>query len=107
MKQRRTVPSVILATAFSISVTALAAAPNHFKHTEVTVTYYDLDVHSEKGAKTLYSRLQRASRKACALRGRGISSLREVADAKRCYAESLSAAVERIDSKPLTRLHSG
>ena len=107
MKQRRTALSIVLAAALSVSVTAMAAGPNQFKQTKVTVTYYDLNIHSDKGAKTLYSRLQRASRKACALRGRGIHSLREVADAKRCYSESLSAAVDRIDSEALTRLHSG
>ena len=107
MKQRSIVTGVVFAAVLFLSVASLAAAPDQFKQTEVIVEYYDLDIHSDKGAKTLYSRLQRASRKACALRGRGISSLREVADAKRCYSESLSAAVEQIDSKALKRLHSG
>ena len=106
MNQRSIASIAILAAALSFSLTAGAAGPDSFKRTKVTVQYYDLDVHSYAGARTLYSRLQRASRKACALRGRGISSLREVADAKRCYAESLSAAVEKIDSEALTQLHS-
>lgn len=103
MNLRRKVQIVMMTAALTVSMAAAAGA-NQYNEVSVKVTFYDLDVQSDEGAKTLYSRLQRASRRACDVRQRGVS-LRDIADARRCYAESLSAAVEKIDSDALHRLH--
>ena len=106
MTLRKTIGIVTAVAAIGMSVNAQAAGPQQpLDHISVNVPFYDLNVHSDDGAKELYERLQRASRKACGLRVRG--SVREMADARRCYTQSLSVAVEEVESEALNRLHSG
>ena len=74
--------------------------------TSVKVSYEDLNINSEAGARVLYSRLKRASEKVCnveSLTEHG--SIERVRDARLCYREVLSSAVENIDSDALTRIH--
>lgn len=106
MNTRLKVQSVILVASLAFGSAAFAAGPAQHRTTSVNVQFYDLNVETLSGAVTLYSRLQRASRKACDLRSRRINSLQEANDAKRCYRDALSLAVEKVDSKLLTELHS-
>lgn len=105
MKTAKTLQLLGACLALSCSATVLAAGSPQVDRVSVKVPFYDLDVQSYEGAKTLYSRLQRASRRACDLRG--ATTLREMSDARRCYAQSLSAAVDEVDSSMLRMLHSG
>ena len=107
MKRSRKFQCIIFATTMAIGASAWSAAPSQLdQQLTVTVSYRDLNVHSDEGARELYSRLQRASRKACDTRNRRVvGSLRELAKARQCYNETLSAAVETVDSDALTRLH--
>ncbi|MEM7500906.1 MAG: UrcA family protein [Pseudomonadota bacterium] len=105
MNTRAKVQSVILAASLTFGAAAFAAGPGQHRTTSVNVQFYDLNLETVSGAVTLYSRLQRASRKACDLRSRRVHSLQEASDAKRCYRDALSLAVEKIDRKMLTELH--
>ena len=70
------------------------------------MSYEDLNINSEAGARVLYSRLKRASAKACNVESLSEhGSIERVSDAKLCYHEVLSSAVENIDSDALTKIH--
>ena len=99
--------AVLAVGALAIPVTAIGAAPSQFESVSVKVSYADLDIHSDKGAKVLYSRLKRASQKACSLDPYLKSGLNERQKAKVCYEAALDAAVARIDSSALQQIHTG
>ena len=109
MNQRKIVQSLISAAAvitISLPLSASAATPSQFEDVSVKVSYKDLNLDSEAGAQSLYSRLKHASKRACNVRSRTVTgSLRAVAEAKRCYNETLEAAVRQIDNDALTRIH--
>lgn len=111
MNQRKIIQSFISAAALitiGLPVSASAATPSQFENVSVTVSYRDLNLESEADAQSLYLRLKRASKKACNVRSRTVTgSLREVSEAKRCFDETLEAAVKKIDNDTLTRIHSG
>ena len=90
-----------------IAAPAFSATPSQFKDVSVKVSYADLDIHSEAGAKVLYSRLKRASKQACNYESYPQSGLGEVRKAKACYRDALDEAVAGIDSKSLHDIHSG
>ena len=100
--------SIALLVAVGITLPAVASAgdPSQEKASSVKVSYADLNIDSEAGARVLYSRLKRASEKAC-----NVESLTEhgsvdrARDAKACYEEVLSDAVANIDSAALAKIH--
>ena len=96
--------SVLLILGFGTK--AIAAAPSQFYDGEIAVSFSDLDIDSAAGAKTLYTRLQQASATVCNVESfRELGSLSRVAQAERCYDETLSKAVAKIDSAALKKLH--
>ena len=99
--------AVLAVGALAIPVTAIGAAPSQFKSVSVKVSYADLDIHSDKGARVLYSRLKTASQQACNLNLYIKTSLNERQRARTCYEEALDAAVARVDSSALQQIHTG
>jgi UrcA family protein len=99
--------STSFAVLMSAPVMTMAAytAGNATIH-DVQVQFSDLDLRSEAGIKTLYSRLQAASRRVCdtssALKSH---STLEMRFARSCYTEALARAVSDIDNEKLSRLH--
>ena len=100
--------SLLLAIAMVLPPAALAAAPSQFEDVSVRVSYADLNIESEAGAKVLYSRLKHASEKACNV-GSYLEdfSVSRAFEAKTCYRNALAKAVENIGSDALTRMHTG
>lgn len=85
---------------------AIAASPSQFYDGDISVSYTDLNIDSTAGAKVLYSRLQRASETVCNVESfRELGSLSRVAQAEKCYRETLSSAVAKIDSAALRKIH--
>lgn len=73
----------------------------------VKVSYADLNLEKSEGAKTLYRRLQKASKQVCDVRAISAEgSLSRVAEGRQCYRDTLSEAVAEIDSDLLTEIHS-
>ena len=109
MKATKSYQSVIWALSvitFGLPLSASAGAPSQFEDFKFSVTYADLDIESEAGARVLYTRLKRAAETACDVRSwREVGSLRRVSQTKQCYDAALNTAVERIDSDELTRIH--
>ena len=98
--------SAILAAGLVLPVASLAAAPNHAGNDAVSVSYSDLNIHSTSGAKTLYVRLQKATEEFCDVESYTVvRSLSAHADARACYATTLSEVVDRIDSSALKNIH--
>jgi len=70
------------------------------------VSYSDLDLSTEAGLVTLYSRLQRASNAVCGLRSLGkAGSLRQSRYNKQCYRDVLSRVVAKFNSTKLDEIH--
>lgn len=77
-----------------------------FGQKSVSVSFADLNIKNEQGAKVLYRRLQRASESVCDVRdARNTRCLEDLRAADECYNKTLDAAVESIDSDALMSLH--
>jgi UrcA family protein len=98
--------SLLIAVGIALPVVASAGEPGQAEDTSIKVSYEDLNINSEAGVRVLYSRLKRASEKACNVESLSEhGSIERVRAAKLCYHEVLSSAVENIDSDALTRIH--
>lgn len=92
--------ATIVALAGTVSSYAEPAAQDA---RSLSVSYGDLNVASKDGAYTLYSRLEYAARKVCA-----VDDLRRIGAAKEardCRAAAVDRAVNDIGSANLTALH--
>lgn len=105
-KLAKTAVAAVALITFGLPLSASAASPTQIEKTSVTVTFEDLNIRTEAGAKSLYARLQRASRQACDFRSSGLKSIRETTESRRCYKATLEAAVQEIDNDKLSHLHS-
>ena len=96
------------AIVLGMSLIASAAAAPHSLYEEVTirVSYEDLDINKEAGARMLYKRLRNASAQACDRssysRDRSLSRL---GDAKDCFEQILNKAVLQVNNPILTKIH--
>ena len=105
---RKTGISLLIAVAIALPAAALAGAPDQAADNSIKVSYADLNIQSEAGARVLYARLKRASEKACNVESLSeLGSVDRARNARVCYDEVLSNAVENIDSDALTRMHVG
>ena len=111
MKESKRVRGLFATVAFiALSLPAIASATpeSGLKGKAVKVQYADLNVEKEAGAMVLYRRLKQASREVCGVDTLGnVGSLSALADIKSCYRETLTAAVEKIDSDALSKIHEG
>jgi UrcA family protein len=101
--------ATIVVVALGAPAIVSASNMNEVEDVFIRVSYADLNVENEKGAQSLYRRLKHASKQACNFHG-GLSSagsLNRLMETRRCYRETLSAAVEKIDNEMVTNLHNG
>lgn len=109
MKESKLLKSVVTATAvlvLSLPAVASAGPDSELKGKSVKVSYADLNLEKEAGAKVLYRRLQQASKQACGVESLQVAgSVRLITEMNRCYRDTLSAAVQEINSSELTRIH--
>ncbi len=98
--------AAIIAIVLGAPIIASADAKSGLQGVSVKVSYGDLNLEKQEGAKALYRRLQQASKRACDVRGLTVErSLVRVREARQCYREALSAAVEKIDNELVTQIH--
>ena len=98
--------AAIIVVALGAPAVASADAKSGLKGVAVKVSYADLNLEKQEGAKALYRRLQQASKQACGYRGLKISgSLRQMVETQQCYREALSVAVENLDNELVTEIH--
>jgi len=98
--------TVIAIVAMSAPAVASTSANDGLKGQSVKVSYADLNLQKEAGAKALYRRLQQASKKACGVASyRHSGSLKAKSESIRCYQNSLTSSVAKVDSALLTKIH--
>ena len=98
--------TTIIVAALGAPAIASADAKSELQGVSVEVSYADLNLEKQEGAKAMYRRLQQASRQACGYRGlRVAGSIAANIDAQQCYREALSATVEKLDSELVTQIH--
>ena len=111
MKESKLVKSVVATVAvviFSMPAIASADAGDELKGRAEKVAFSDLNVNKEAGAQTLYRRLQQASKRVCGVESLNIAgSISAIAQAKRCYRETLDESVAKVNSAALTEIHEG
>lgn len=98
--------TIMVCSAF-LPLSVSAAVSDDAEDTAVKVSYADLNIHNEAGAKVLYYRLQHASRAVCGVRSfieQG--SVEAVTEARKCYNDALDSAIAKIDSEALANIHS-
>ena len=109
MKESKILKGLIASIAvivMSFPVIASATPDSGLKGKAVKVTYADLNVEKQAGAKVLYRRLQQASKEACGVRTLvNAGSVRTLSNMQKCYRSALTAAVEKVDSDELTKIH--
>lgn len=98
--------ATIIVVALGAPAIASADAKSNLKGVSIKVSYADLNLEKQEGAKALYRRLQQASRQACDYRGMKVAgSLKRMTETKQCYRETLTEAVAEVDSELVTELH--
>jgi UrcA family protein len=94
----------LIAAGFAFVGSAAHAAPDTTSR-EATVRFADLNLETQAGIETLYSRLNGAARRVCGTADRG--DLQAFDDMKQCRRKSIDDAVARIGNKALTARHAG
>lgn len=102
----KAVMALVLGAGFLAS--AVAAPPSLYEKVAVKVEYADLNIQNEAGARVLYQRLKDAAEEVCGLeRYHKERFTSRFSDARECYSETLTQAVNRINSDALKDIHSG
>ncbi len=102
----RSLLAIIIVVALGAPTFASTGAKSGLQGISVKVSYADLNLEKLAGAQALYRRLQHASKQACGFRELKVQgSLLRISEARQCYQEVLSAAVEKIDNKLVTQIH--
>jgi UrcA family protein len=98
--------ATIVVVALGAPAIASADAKSNFQGVSVKVSYADLNLEKQEGAKALYRRLQQASKQACDVRSlREEGSMARLGKKRQCYSEVLSTAVDRLDNELVTQIH--
>lgn len=95
----------LIASALAALALAGMAAPSALAETRtvsVKVAYSDLNLASPAGAKTMLTRLQKASRKVCGAATH--RSPEEMTWAKACMKDAMSSAVSRLNAPTVSAL---
>jgi UrcA family protein len=71
------------------------------------VSFDDLNLATESGARTLLVRINKAARAACGRVSHSPVLPREWAHHSQCVVEAVDAAVKRVDLPMLTAMHTG
>ncbi len=97
--------ATIIVAALGAPAIASADADSELQGVSVKVSYADLNLEKQEGAKALYLRLQQASRQACDVRGLDTEWAKNMRDARQCYQQALSEAVAEVDNELLSQIH--
>lgn len=106
--RHRVLKTVVLASLVALGVPSLtmAASPSYLDEGTIKVAYGDLNIDTVEGAKTLYARIEKAAEVGCDLRSlREVGSIRRYKESRTCYEKNVTAAVDRINSEALTKVH--
>ena len=98
--------AAIVVVALGAPAIASADAKSDLKGVSVKVSYADMNLEKQEGAKALYGRLQQASKQVCEVSSvLGNGSVKQRTEARQCFKDVLSEAVEEIDNERVTQIH--
>jgi len=98
--------ATIIVFALGAPTIASAGDKSELQGVSVKVSYADLNLEKQEGAKALYRRLRQASKQACDYRGLKVAgSIRQAVETQRCYHKALTEAVADLDNEMVTELH--
>ena len=106
--RHRVLKTVVLASLVALGAPSLtmAASPSYLDEGTIKVAYGDLNIDTVAGAKTLYARIERAAKTGCDFRSyTELGSIRRFNESRTCYEKHITAAVSRINSEALTKVH--
>jgi UrcA family protein len=104
IKVLKAVTGLVLGAGFLAS--AVAAPPGAYEEVAVKVEYADLNINNQAGARVLYQRLKDATEEVCGFETyRKDRSFSDFSDARECFSETLTQAVNQIDSEALKDIH--
>ena len=108
MKTLRLGIASVIVLGLGVSGTAVADAQSHIESDAVSVSFADLNIQNDAGARALYARLKQASKRVCAVESYlEAGSLSRLQEAKSCFTETMDEAVASIDSDALKKIHAG
>ena len=100
----KAVAAFVIGTGFLAS--AVAAPPSLYEQVSVKVEYADLNIENQAGAEVLYQRLKTAAEEACGFDSHAKERARlQDREAKECFDDTLTEAVDDIQSVALTNIH--
>ena len=94
---------------FLAGMANVVASPAHEVDADrIKVSFADLNINREEGARVLYRRLQTAAEDACGVDSLYVlGSVERVAATRECYRETMDELVAQIDSAALKKVHAG
>lgn len=110
MKESKFAKGVIASVAvlFLSLPIANANAADELKGRSEKVKFADLNLQKEEGAEVLYRRLRHASKRVCGVDSlKNAGGVRVINEQKRCFRQTLDAAVAEIDNDELKKIHEG
>lgn len=100
----KAIAALVIGTGFLAS--AVAAPPSLYETVTVKVKYADLNIENQAGAEVLYQRLKSAAEEACGFDSHSKERSRvQDRTAKECFNDTLTQAVDEINSVALSTIH--
>lgn len=90
--------------ALSGAIVLPASAASIEETSAKSVSIAGIDMHSEAGAKIVYQRIEKAADRVCGVT-KSRMTLKQIAPAKTCAANAVSAAVKALNVEEVTALH--
>jgi UrcA family protein len=104
MKNRQAIVAFLLTATMASGAMANTVEMDSQVKQAITINYADLNVTSEAGAKVLYRRIQKAASKICGMT-KSTAPIGVLIEQKSCVNDTVTAAVERLDSELVEQLH--
>lgn len=104
MKTVHTMGALAALAAVLVSGPTYASAETEVRERSRTISYADLDLNTEAGARTVLKRIGRAARQVCFS---GVSGVTHDLHALKCRRNAVRDAVARLDRPMVTIAYSG
>lgn len=92
--------------AVALSLTALTTSPAFARDITESISYADIDLNTEHGARTMLQRIEHAARDVCGDTN-GRITLSERTIVRRCVTETKANAVTQLNNPTVTAMHQG
>jgi UrcA family protein len=104
MNNRQKIATFFLAATMASGAMANSLEMDSYGNQAVAIKYADLNIENSAGAKVLYQRIERAAERVCRVNS-GVVSITQARAQKNCVVGTIDAAVERVGSVEVKRIH--